>query len=260
MTLPLDTVSIELRKVVRDVRKAPKETPRFAVFDHDNTLIYNDIMEATLAYLCEHKLLRNFSLVATDKDYHAAVFQEYHRMLADGRAKEAYRFAAKTLAGFTIREMKGVVEETLKQEGTKLGEHILYDIKIAKGIDVNPQIASLTQLLQQDDIQIWIVSASPRAVIEPMRDHYFPGCSVIAINQELVRGKLTDKVIEPAPIYDGKVKCIQRDINRMVRPILAVGDSMNDRAMLEYAHIPVVVDRGNSLAAFARERHWHILF
>ena len=64
---------------------------------------------------------------------------------------------------------------------------------------------------------------------------------------------------EPVPIFEGKVECIKQFIHPTERPILGIGDSMNDCPMLEYSHLRAVVDRGNELAAKAKTNTWCIL-
>ena len=112
-----------------------KDLPKqgYAVFDFDNTCIVNDIAEAALAYLCENNLLKKLDGEAT--------FKKYFRLLEEGHTQEAYEFATQLLAGFTISEIKTIVQETVRQEGSKLSKRKLFGIEINRVIKPNKSIA-----------------------------------------------------------------------------------------------------------------------
>ncbi len=48
-------------------------------------------------------------------------------------------------------------------------------------------------------------------------------------------------------------------LNSDKRPLLGVGDSINDLPMLEYCEIKAVVDRQNSLAKKAKQNGWLLI-
>jgi phosphoserine phosphatase len=64
---------------------------------------------------------------------------------------------------------------------------------------------------------------------------------------------------EPHSIAEGKVDCIKAFIDRSRRPLFAVGDSVYDLPMLEYAELAAVVGRDNAMTQEARRRGWFVL-
>jgi HAD superfamily phosphoserine phosphatase-like hydrolase len=111
-------------------------------------------------------------------------------------------------------------------------------------------------------VAVWIVSASPQIVVEAVLAHYgIRAAGIIGVRNVVRAGVITDQLEEPLSIYEGKVARIKVEISPLVRPLIAVGDSMNDAPMLWYGgrNIPVVVDRGNALADEARKNGWHLI-
>jgi len=53
--------------------------------------------------------------------------------------------------------------------------------------------------------------------------------------------------------------CIKKFINPKVKPLLGVGDSINDLPMLEYCEIKAVIDRQNSLTKLAKQKSWFLI-
>ncbi|MEK6969724.1 MAG: haloacid dehalogenase-like hydrolase [Nanoarchaeota archaeon] len=231
-----------------------KDLPKqgYAVFDFDNTCIVNDIAEAALAYLCENNLLKKLDGEAT--------FKKYFRLLEEGHTQEAYEFATQLLAGFTISEIKTIVQETVRQEGSKLSKRKLFGIEINRGIKPNKSIAELMGVLHPQ-YKIWVVSASTKPIIEEALKIFLPDYQIkcIGMESEQEQGRLTDRLIYPTSTFQGKVDNIKKYISKDVPPILGAGDSMNDRYMLEYCKVKVVVDRNNQLTELAKKNGWIIL-
>lgn len=232
----------------------PKTLPKkgYAVFDFDNTCVINDVGEAVLAFLCENKLLKQFD--------NEAAFKKYYTLLEQGKTQEAYEFATQLLAGFTISEIKNIVQETAKQEGSKLSKRNLFGIEINRGIKTNQSITKLIGLLHPH-YKIWVVSASAKPIIEEALKIFLPDCQIkcIGMESEQNRGILTDQLIYPTSTFKGKVDNIKKYISKEVPPVLGAGDSMNDRYMLEYCKVKVVVDRKNQLTELAKKKGWIIL-
>lgn len=237
----------QFKAVLKDL---PKQG--YAVFDFDNTCIVNDIAEAVLAYLCENNLLKKLNGEAT--------FKKYFHLLEEGHTQEAYEFATQLLAGFTISEIKNIVQETVKQEGSKLSKRNLFGIEINRGIKTNQSIAKLMGLLHPH-YKIWIVSASAKPIIEEALKIFLPDYQIkcIGMESEQNQGILTDQLIYPTSTFQGKVDNIKKHISKDTPPILGAGDSMNDRYMLEYCKVKVVVDRNNQLTELAKKNGWIIL-
>ena len=83
---------------------------------------------------------------------------------------------------------------------------------------------------------------------------------VLAIHLEVDGGLLSDRVVSPVTCRQGKVEAIDQHIG--CRPTLAVGDSMGDLEMLEYATQALIVGRtdqaGTEISALADARGWPI--
>lgn len=257
----MDVVNI-IEKVKKSIASGASR-PHFAVFDFDNTCIENDIQEATLAYLCRNRFLRNSKLaevsLSEDVDeFHESVFRNYHNLLRKKDVLGAYRYAIRTLAGFSTEDIKELTLETIKDEGEVIIEAELFGIKIARGLRVRNAVREIMEKLTEEGIEIWVVSASSEPVVAAALAQFkLPGkCVGMKLKEE--NGVFVDMLIEPLSVLEGKVDCIKQFIHPSVRPLVGVGDSMNDLPMLEYAEEKIVVDRGNELAEKAREEEWEI--
>src|SRR3989344_2088617 len=116
----------------------------FAIFDFDNTCIMNDIAEATLAYLCGNKRLRDTGLLGEGRetedsaDYHERVFHTYYALLKDGRIKTAYMLNARMFSGFTPGEAEAVALAAITEEGSRIGSKLLYSLHLERGAPPRP--------------------------------------------------------------------------------------------------------------------------
>lgn len=262
----MDGLAEMIKEIVKTsmVRAGGSLNEQFAVFDFDNSCIVNDIQEAVLVYLCKNYLLRNEKLVQTafadSTSYHRDVFLAYHKLLDEGKIQEAYRYAVRTLSGFAENEMDALVSDVVSAEGEILGNQNLFGINVARGLSVRPQVKMLMESLSVTGCAIFVVTASSLEVVKSaLKIWNFPEGICIGVKNIVSNGILTDAIEEPAPIVGGKVDCIKKFISGDKKPILAVGDSINDLPMLEYSEIKVVVDRGNKLAKKAKEAGWYII-
>ncbi len=236
---------------------------QFAVFDFDNTCIEHDIAEALLSYLCTNQLLKNSnlldSLIEDSETYHRKVLARYYELLEKGEVSNAYQFTTQMIAEFTESEIAELVSKTIISEGVEIGTKVLFGIEVAKGLRLRTDVITLLKSLKEQNIAIWIVSASPEAVVTAALQYYnIPG-TCIGMRLEKDGDILTDTIIEPLSTLEGKVLCIQKYIDPIQRPILGIGDSMNDFPMINYSHIKVVVDRNNKLAEEAKQNDWFLI-
>jgi phosphoserine phosphatase len=232
----------------------------FAVLDFDNTCIVNDVGEATLAFMCRNRLLRCGDLLASgtqpcDPAYHEQVFRHYHQLMNRGDIRAASLLCAGILAGFERDEAAAVVSAALDAEGTVPGETELYGIPIARGLAVRPGLRRLIDFSAANDVQVWIVSASPEIA---MRRFGLRG-NLIGLRHRIDNKILSHAIAEPHSIAQGKVDCIKTFIHGSRRPLFAVGDSVYDIPMVEYADLPAVVERDVALTQEARRRGWFVL-
>ncbi|MEK7583504.1 MAG: HAD family hydrolase [Patescibacteria group bacterium] len=217
------------------IDRSSQNSAQFAVFDFDNTCIVNDIGDAMMEHLCRHELLRG------------EVLHRYQKLLEEKNIQDAYILCAQSLAGFTIEKIKSIVTTIIRDEHatTKL--------------TAREEILALMDFLTEHGVANWIVSASPQVLVEQAMAEFGILGKLIGIRNRIQDGVISAKLEEPLPILSGKVNCIKASIDPVRRPILGVGDSMNDLAMLEYAEIKLVIDRNNELTELARSREWLIV-
>jgi HAD superfamily phosphoserine phosphatase-like hydrolase len=240
-------VAVDIFESVMELRKQSPE-PHYVGFDWDGSLIWNDIEEARLAYMARHNILD----VRQD-------FGHYHSLLASSATRDAYRFCAMTLKGLSIEEVEYIVQRTIEEEGAEITTTELLGHTIAKGIALRPNVVQLMQRFQAARVRVYIVTASSELVVRSAMKYFKLYAPVIGVRNVIENGYVTDKLQEPLPIIEGKVDCIKLHIHPSVRPLLAVGDSINDLPMLEYAQLRAVVDRGDALAVKAKAEGWFLL-
>ena len=238
--------------------------PLFAVLDFDDTCIVNDIAEATLAYICRNQLLRRADLLASRTQdcarmYHREVFRRYYALLHRGDIQSASLLCARIFAGFSAIEAETIVAAAIAAEGSILGMEELYGIRIARGLAVRPALRRLIDFLHDNKVQVWIVSASAEIAVRTAMKYFGLSAKLIALRNKLEGGVISTDLDAPYSIREGKVDCIRTLIDAYHRPVLAIGDSVHDVPMLEYAHISAVVDCNEKLIKEARRRDWFIL-
>lgn len=76
---------------------------------------------------------------------------------------------------------------------------------------------------------------------------------------EVSEGKATSALRHPLPVREGKVEALKKAFKDTV-PTLAVGNSLDDGAMLDYARGLALVSNPNSaeIASLAREKGWSV--
>jgi|GEM_PF-1912454 len=255
------TIFTQLQRAIEE-KLVNAEGKPYAVFDFDNTCIVNDIAEATLAHLCGHELLRDNTLLGAADDsseYHARVFRTYYELLEKKKHKAAYMLCARMFSGYTPGEAEATTLAAITEEGVRIGSKVLYDIHIERGLGARREILEVINYLRSKGVSIWIVSASAEPAVRAAARHFGIDANVIGVRSALEDRIFTSKLLEPLPMFEGKVECIRSYINSTHAPILAAGDSMNDLAMLEAAKIRVVVDKKNDLTHIARESGWFIV-
>ena len=114
------------------------------------------------------------------------------------------------------------------------------------------------QLLLARPVAYIAVSASQHIVKALARRAGFPEERVLGIELQLQGGRYTDRVVEPAPIDDGKLEIFLDTVGRS--PVLAIGDSMTDFDLLENCEgVSIAIDNGDEyLLNAAREHNWFV--
>ncbi len=254
----------ELYKTIEDKLASQEGGKRFAVFDFDNTCIINDIAEATLAYMARNDLFKDRTILpglenATPRELSEKIFMHDYGVLDAKNIRGAYEFGAKTIGGLAISEAGGLVEKVLNFEGSEITKDKVFDIEIAKGIATRPAVIELIKYLQERNVSVWVVSASPKVLVAGALKYFNINAQLIGVRNVIKNGIVTPELEYPISVIEGKIDCIKLFIDSVVRPILAVGDNDNDLPMLEYSDIKVVINRHNSLAEKAEGEGWFLI-
>ncbi len=187
-----------------------------AVFDADGTLWGDDLGERHLRVLDARGLV-------TASSGHGSVVEEYEaRCIEDTEA--GYAWAVSCMEGM--------------DEGDVIGTSVL--AWAAHRHLVPNGIRELLTWLERHEIEVWLVSASNRWAVETAAAELgVPAKQVIAMSVDVVEGRLGGEVHRPLSNGAGKAELIDQRIG--VVPLLAVGNSRHDMAMLEQAQLGVVV-------------------
>lgn len=237
----------------------------YAVLDFDNTCIINDIGDATIAYLCEHKLLKDPALLenytGSELNYGKAVLEHYYHLIKHGANHEHCAFASRCLSGFAVDEIPDLVEKVLEHEGPVITNKELFDTHVNKGIAPRDYIHDLYKYATDHDINMWVVSASSEHIVRATISILFPkwNVRVIGIQNNITDGALGPEITLPLSAGPGKLTHIKNTIDQNIKPLFVAGDSMNDFAMLNYAQVPIVVNRNNELSEHARNNDWFMI-
>lgn len=102
-----------------------------------------------------------------------------------------------------------------------------------------------------------LISASPALIVKPIADYLHIRQSV-GIEVAMLDNRLTDRCLEPLSFREGKVSLIKHWLSQLGRERLdiAYSDSINDVAMLQFAHQGVCINPDHRLSAMAAELAW----
>jgi phosphoserine phosphatase len=193
--------------VLQNVTRLREENPEphFAVVDFDGTVIGPaDCAETVLAYMAMHNLLGH-----PEKD-----FKAYYQLIDSCRIRDAYRMLPALLRGYSIEEIRAITRKAVIEEGATPGERLFLDRTISCGIAPRREVVSLVDELRKQKISTWIVSASPELIVHATMEYFnIEVDGVIGIQSVIRDGRLTTELVEPLPIYEGKVECIKKFIH-----------------------------------------------
>jgi phosphoserine phosphatase len=127
-----------------------------------------------------------------------------------------------------------------------------FPIIVAPGIF--PEMKALTLKLKESGCEMWAISSTNDWVVRSgVRQFGIPLERVIAACVHKENGRATDRLIR-VPSGEGKAIAIKEIIGRT--PDAAFGNSKWDRAMLELARHPYVINPNPDLEKIAQERGW----
>ena len=238
----------------------------YAVFDFDNTCIVNDIGEAILHFLCRNNLLRDHNLLKDNYidiyEYHQAVFTYYYKLLNNRLTEQAYILCAQCISGFSVDEIKNITKHAITYEGTIITKENIFGININKGLKKRDTLSKILEYSQKNNIDVFIVSSSPEYLVKIAFHLFYPkiNATIIGIKNITKKSIITKELVYPLSILSGKVLNIKNNIHPSIKPLFAIGDSMNDFKMLEYSQLPIVVYQKNNLSNYAQKNNWDIIY
>lgn len=190
---------------------------KIAVFDLDNTLLVGDIGESVFAAL---KL----------KGYLPGLAWDRYRRLLNSNKMEAYCKVVTAMSGLSERTVHRVTLDVL----TRKDPYLELEKSFIAVPYANPVMVRLVSHLRSTGYQIYVISASNEISARLAAWHFFeiPPLNVFGIRQHQRRGTLTEELLEPLSIGEGKVDVYRKYIGT-VDPLITGGDSPLDVPMLQ---------------------------
>ncbi|WP_339489718.1 haloacid dehalogenase-like hydrolase [Pseudomonas sp. EL_65y_Pfl2_R95] len=237
----------------------------FAVFDMDNTSYRNDLEESLLPFMENKGLITRETLDPSLKlipfkdtaEHKESLFSYYYR-LCEVDDMVCYPWVAQVFSGFTLKELKGYVDELMASG--KPVPSTYYDGDKVKTIDVQPPkvFAGQTELynkLMENGIEVYVVSAASEELVrmvasDPKYGYNVKPQNVIGVtmllknrqSNELTTARkqvsagtysekanldleLTPYLWTPATWMAGKQAAILTYIDQWKKPVLVGGDT-----------------------------------
>lgn len=215
----------------------------YAAFDADGTLWDTDLGENFFQYQIDQKCV---PLPANAFDH----YLQMKKINNDPRA--AYAWLAQINAGQTVDQVREWSQDAFNS--------------IAPSPIFSEQ-RKMVDLLLQNDVQIFVVTASIKWAVEPgARALGLSNDSVIGVETEVVNKKITDKTILPVTYRSGKVDAFLKATGN-VKPFFASGNTSGDIELLQAAtHLQLAVSAAsrddklfraeNELMEVAEKNNW----
>lgn len=225
-------------EVADRLRTAVAEGVELAVFDADGTLWADDAGEEFFKWQRAEGLLESAWLAEAGQawdEYEAGEYPE----------ERIWEVVTQAQAGLDEERVKDWARSFFARE---FGDRIFEPMR-----EVIPY-------LEAHGVEVWVCSASHRWIVEAGAAHYgVPPERVIAVTTEVEGGLITDRLVHPVPLGEGKPMAIEARIGRT--PDLGFGNSMWDVPMLRMAtstegSLAVVINPGEELERLANERGW----
>lgn len=173
---------------------------------------------------------------------HAAAVALYDAHRADRYPEDrAFAMMAWAFAGWHEDELAAFVDRVL--DARRIEER------------VHAPLSTLLERARARGVQLFVVSASPRAIVERgVARIGLSGARVLAMTPAIERGRVAPALALPPTYGDGKVRALERAFPEMHGAgalLAAFGDSAYDAPMLRAARVPVAVAPSPKLLALA---------
>lgn len=195
----------------------PGMRKKIAVFDLDNTLLVGDVGNAVFAELSKGNHPLRFSLA------------EYRRLVGID-PQTAYVEAVRALGGFSLDYLIQTTKKALFSET---------DTIFCDGFEIpvpTPNLAmrAVVHLLLDWDYAIFVISASNDISAKIAGSMLFgiPVNNIVGIKTRVIDGRLTDAILSPVPVGEGKV-AQYRSLAGDVMPMVVATDSEIDLPLLQ---------------------------
>lgn len=191
------------------------ESP-IAAFDADGTLWPSDVGREFFYYQVKRKLLR---------DPHPS--QIFHSIRQKQSRKAALQWLAKAQARTSLSLMEAQVNDFLTQAPPKpfsFQKHLI-------------------EWLLKHQVSIFVVSSSLKWVLDKAlikASYPVPFSNIIGVETKIINNKITDELIEPAPIEADKPLALKKLVGNM-NLLFAAGNTLSDKELLESALVKLTV-------------------
>ncbi len=237
----------------------------YAVFDADNTTYHHDLVGALLPFMEARGVLTRDTMHPAlkiipfkDSAGQRESLHSYYFRLGEIDDQVAYPWASQIFAGFTLRELKGHLDDMLASGKPIMAE--VFEGDQVKTIAVQPPRLQrgqqeLYQALKHHGIEVFVVSAAAEELVrmvlaDPQYGYHVKAENVIGVSLLLkdratgqvttARKLITQKTYAPAdlwnmelthtlwapmPWYEGKQAAIHTYIHPWKKPVLVAGDT-----------------------------------
>ena len=237
----------------------------YAVFDADNTSYHHDLVGALLPFMENRGVLTRDTMHPSlaiipfrDSAARRESLHSYYFRLGEIDDQIGYPWASQIFAGFTLRELKGHLDDMLSS-GKSIPAQYLVDGQVVD-IDVPPPRLQrgqqeLYRALTANGIEVYVVSAAAEELVRMVladpkygyhvKPHNVIGVSLLLKNRssgevttarklisqgryvpaELLDHELTHTLWAPMPWFEGKQAAIHTYIHPWKKPVLVAGDT-----------------------------------
>lgn len=267
----------------------------YAVFDADNTSYHHDLLGALLPFMEARGVLTRDTMHPAlqiipfrDSAGQRETLHSYYFRLGEIDDQVGYPWASQIFSGFTLRELKGHLDDMLAAGGTIPAQYYEGDRLVQ--IEVAPPRLQrgqqeLYQALMAHGIEVFVVSAATEELVrmvlsDPRYGYGVKPQNVIGVSlllrdrrsgdvttarkliaegrydpAALLDHELTHTLWAPLPWYEGKQAAIHTYIHPWKRPVLVAGDTpVSDGPMFFRAPD---VDRGAMRLFVSRKPDYH---